>query len=152
MHAAANVFQPEPGLLPQLHTVGGNFALENVRPGCAPAGNRFPSLHTVAGAFTVTGANSEFRRRVGGTGVNHLVVGSLEVTGSKTMLIPFGTDMQVLGAGAVSFQDNAHLCPCQIATFTNGLATNGWTGTPTGGNNGTAETCSPMCPPAPTCP
>jgi hypothetical protein len=151
IQSAGNVFQTDPSLLPQLQNVGGNFALENVSAGCSPIGNRFASLHTVAGAFSVTGANSDFRRSLGKTGVNHLTVGSLEVTGTKTKLIPFGADMQVVGAGAVTFQDNANLCPCQITSFTIGLAANGWTGASTGGNNGTAVTCSP-CQAAPTCP
>jgi hypothetical protein len=150
-HAAGSVFRPDPTLMPQLATVGGNFTLENVETTCILTGNRFPSLHAVAGAFSITGATSEFRRPLGGTGVNHLIVGSLGVTGSQTTLIPFGADMQVLGAGAVTFQDNANLCPCQITAFTNGLAANGWTGVPSGGSNGSAVFCAP-CPSAPPCP
>jgi hypothetical protein len=151
IHSAGSAFQPDPDLMPQLQIVGGNFTLGNVRPQCLPIGNRFASLHTVAGAFSITGANSDFRRSLGATGVNHLTVGSLDVTGTITKLIPFGADMQVVGAGAVNFQDNANLCPCQITSFTNGLAANGWTGAGTGGNNGTAVTCSP-CQSAPICP
>lgn len=151
-HAAASSFRPDPGLLPQLKTVGGSFTLDNVdTTSCSPAGNRFPSLHAVTGAFTVTGPNSKFRRSLGGTWINHLVVGSLEVTGSQTNLIPFGADMQVQGAGAVTFQDNANLCPCQITSFTTGLTLNGWTGAPGGGNNGSAVSCAP-CPSPPVCP
>jgi hypothetical protein len=152
VHAAKSYFQPEPGVLPQLKTVGGSFSLENVETNCLPIGNRFASLHTVAGAFSVIGTASQFKRAMGGTGVNHLVVGSLEMTGTHTLLIPFGPDMQVAGAGAVAFQDNANVCPCQISIFTSGLTANGWTGAVTGGNNGTAVSCTPFCPAPPTCP
>jgi len=151
IHAASSQFQPDPSLFPQLQTVGGSFTLENVRTTCSLNGNRFAALQTVSGAFSVLGANSEFRRLVGATGGNSLAVGSLDVSGTKTQLIPFGPDMQVVGAGAVNFQNNANLCPCQIASFTNGLVANGWSGVSTGAGNGTAVVCAP-CPAAPICP
>jgi hypothetical protein len=148
---AASVFQPDPSLLPVLQAVGGSFTLQNARTSCTPSGNRFPALKTVSGAVSILGANSEFRPFMGANGANALTVGSLDVSGTKTQLIPFGSDMQVVGAGAVNFQNNANLCPCRITSFTSGLVANGWSGASTGTGNGTAMVCSP-CPAPPVCP
>jgi len=133
-------------VLPALTTVDGDLSLVDVRSDCGPA--RLAALETVAGTLFVQGEAPE--APMGATGGPHLVLGGLSVESTTSEWIPLQPDVEVLGAGPVSFTGNDGLCPCQITAFTDALAAGGWSGVPVAGGNGAAASCT-VCPEV-TCP
>ena len=134
-------------MLPALRTVGGAASLTNVDALCGPAG-RLSALETVAGTLTLQNRRPE--APLGATGATHLTVGGLAMSATTSLRIPFHADVHVAGAGPVSFDGNANLCPCQIDAFTAALSASGWSGVPVTGGNGGSASCG-VCP-APACP
>lgn len=138
------------GITPLLSTVGGDLVLQMVRMECLFSGPRWPSLAQVGGALKLQ-QSLQFDQNFGATGATHVSLGGLLMDATASNRIPLQADAVVRGAGAVTFTNNANLCPCQISAFGTGLTAGGWTGTVVQSGNGTSATCAP-CPVPASCP
>jgi hypothetical protein len=137
-----------PTIVPLLSAVGADMVLNQVRFPCS-TDPRWPSLEQIGGTLKLDQAG--FEQPFGATGATHLSLAGLLMDATSSAQIPLQADVVVRGAGAVSFTNNANLCPCEIQAFAAGLTSRGWSGTATESGNGTAATCTP-CPVPASCP